>query len=372
MRGASPGGCRGSPAVRFTRSNLLGTCPTCDGVPGLGNQFHTSAPTRLLVAPDGRRCTQTAASGGVCGADLSSAPTSPASASRLARSERFTALLKGHRGTISGTSYTSLQALRGWQCAIGIAVRLGVVDAGDWGRTHRWGNPPRDPDLLDSLHEAVQPLIDAQTPTEAADVLQTWCARAGITTPHAGTFNRITQPSAALQPIIDELLLRHGRAHTLIQRRLTHGDGTAIAAPDWDLDDLPQLVWRCALPEPLRRHTRPDQRFLRAVLALTLVRWRVEVPDWASAGVALGMPPAKARTWARHVYAGRWGLKVPLLRAAVNLQRLLAQQSTRHTWVARPALAGYGVLALNEAQQPACRLEDPDSPWCPCTHPRRT
>lgn len=347
--------------------NLVGTCPACSGVPGVGNQFHTSAPTRLHVAPDGRRCTHPATPGGVCGADLSSAPTTPAGAARLARTQRFTALVNGHRGTIAGTSHTSLQTLRGWQCAIGIAVRLGTVDAGDWGRTHRWGNPPRDPDLVDTLHEAVQPLIDAPTPTKAADVLQTWCARAGIITPHAGTFNRITQPSAALQPVIDELLLRYGRAHTLIQRRLTHCDGTTVAALPWNLDDLPQLVWPCALPSSLQAHTRPDQLLLRAVVALTLARWQPAIRDWASAGHALGMPPTKARAWARHAYSSRWGLKDQLLQTAETLHPVLDQQPQRANWTHRPTLDGYGLQALRAAQQPRCRRIDPDSSWCPCT-----
>ena len=111
---------------------------------------------------------------------------------------------------------------------------------------------------------------------------------------------------------------------------------------------------------------------LRAVLALTLVRWHGHASDWASAGAALGMPRSKARGWARHAYAARWELKAQLLEATETLQTVLDQQPHRATWKVRPTLDGHGLAALCAAQQPRCRLDDPDSPWCPCTStPRR-
>jgi hypothetical protein len=106
-------------------------------------------------------------------------------------------LTSGKRSQVAGIERTSLQALRAWQSAIGIAVRLGAVDAGDWGRTHRWANPPRDPELVDQLLESVEPLINANEPESAADVLERWLRSAGIGSPNATTFSRITQPSAA-------------------------------------------------------------------------------------------------------------------------------------------------------------------------------
>lgn len=347
--------------------HLVGRCATCGAVPGLGNQFHTSAPTRLRVAPDGRRCPHPQPQGDTCGADLSAINRVAAETARLTRTQHFIALAAGERGLVAGADYTSLQTLRAWQSAIGIATRLGVVDSAGWGRTHRWANPPRDPDLVDRLLAAVQPLVGAATTEEAADVLSDWCDRAGIRSPHADTFAKITQSSAALQPVIDELLRRHGRAHTLIQRRLTRPDGSGVAGANWDMDDLPQLVWPCALPSSLQQHKRPDQRILRAAIALILARWRNNSADWAAAGALLGMPPTKARTWTRYAFSDRWGLKASLLHAAEHLQALLPEQIDRHAWRDRPTLQGHGLVALCWAQQPSCRLQDPTSPWCPCT-----
>ena len=347
--------------------HLVGRCATCGSVPGLGNEFNASAPSRLRVAADGRRCPHPEPDGGTCGADLGAVPRVSAGPSRLRRTRQFTALAAGHRGHVAGADYTSLQTLRAWQSAIGIATRLGAVDSSGWGRTHRWANPPRDPDLVDRLLAAVEPLVDASTTEEAADLLAVWCDRAGIRNPHADTFAKITQPSAALQPAIDELLRRQGRAHTLIQRRLTRPDGTDITAANWDIDDLPQMVWPCALPDRLQDHTRPDQRILRAVIALILARWRRGFEDWSTAGASLGMPPMKARGWTRYAFSGRWDLKVPLLNAAEDLQVLLPEQIDRHAWKGRPTLRGNGIVALRSAQQPTCRLQDSASRWCPCT-----
>lgn len=195
----------------------------------------------------------------MCGSDLTAQPTVSASPERLRRAKIMAELVAGRRGHIAGAERTSLQALRGWQSAIGVAVGLGPVDANGWGRTHRWANPPRDPDLIDRLLQAVEPLVTAADPAAAADVLDEWPQNAGILAPHANTFDRITQPSAALRPVIDELLGRHGRAHTVIQRRLVAKDGLPMDATTWGVDDIPQLVWPCALPDHLRDSTRPDQ-----------------------------------------------------------------------------------------------------------------
>lgn len=343
---------------------LHGTCHACAGVPGLGNQFHGSAPPRVAVAPDGRRCTRPAPGGHVCGADLSAQPTVQAIPERLGRAKRMADLVAGQRGVVTGTVRTSLQALRGWQSAIGIAVRLGVVDADGWGRTHRWANPPRDPDLIDRLLEAVEPLVTAPDRTTGADVLDGWLRGAGIRSPHANTFDRITQPSAALQPVIDELLGRHGRAHTVIQRRLTTSGGAPLGQRDWGVDDIPQLVWPCALPDHLRESTRPDQRILRAVVSMTLVRMCTDANDWAKAGADLGFPPDKSRNWTRYAFSARWKLKNDLIGVAYLLDGQLVRQPQSSSWRIRRVISGSGAEALRTAQSPECALDG--CRWCPC------
>lgn len=142
---------------------LRGACPTCAAVPGLGNRLHGSAPPRLAAMPDGRLCTHPELGGDSCRGDLTAAKTPAASPARLHRALVMSRLTHGARGFVAGTEGTSLQTLRGWQATITIAVRLGIIDTRGWGRTHRWANPPRSPDLMDRLLEVAEPLVSAPT-----------------------------------------------------------------------------------------------------------------------------------------------------------------------------------------------------------------
>lgn len=343
--------------------SLRGSCAVCGGVPGLGNRLHGSAPPRVAAAPDGRLCSHPRPGGAVCGAGLSAQRTVRADPRRLARARQMAELASGKRGPVAGVERTSLQALRAWQSAIGIAVRLGAVDAGDWGLTHRWANPPRDPDLVDRLLESVEPLVNAKDPESAADVLEAWLRQAGIRSPNATTFSRITQPSAALQPVIDEALSRCGRAHTLIQRRLVGQDGLALDQRGWGPDDIPQLVWPCALPEHLRNSTRPDQRILRAVVSMILVRMCTDAKDWVEAGATLGFPQQKSRNWTRYAFSSRWGLRGDLLAASHALGVKLTQPNCS-SFNRRNPVKGFGAGALQDAQAPKCLNRG--GAWCPC------
>ena len=345
--------------------SLRGSCAVCGGVPGLGNRLHGSAPPRVAAAPDGRLCSHPRPGGAVCGAGLSAQRTVRADPRRLARARQMAELASGKRGPVAGVERTSLQALRAWQSAIGIAVRLGAVDAGDWGLTHRWANPPRDPDLVDRLLESVEPLVNAKDPESAADVLEVWLRQAGIRSPNATTFSRITQPSAALQPVIDEALSRCGRAHTLIQRRLVGQDGLALDQRGWGPDDIPQLVWPCALPEHLRNSTRPDQRILRAVVSMVLVRMCTDAKGWVEAGAALGFPPDKSRNWSRYAFSAKLAIKADLVLAAQALGAKLAQEPGSVTFQCRSQVNGFGSGALQDVQSPMC-LDQGGSEWCPC------
>lgn len=344
--------------------HLHGACRVCGGVPGLGNRLHGSAPPRVAAAPDGHSCPHPESGGHVCGADLSSQSTAPASPDRLRRTRTLAGLIDGHRGRVAGAERSPLQTLRGWQSAIGIAVRLGAVDSDGWGRTHRWANPPRDPDLIDRLLEAVEPLVNAADPAMAADVLDGWVHNAGIRSPHTNTFARITRPSVALQPVMDELLGRHGRAHTVIQRRLTTADGVTLGQQAWTVDDIPQLVWPCALPNHLRESTRPDQRILRAVISMILVRMCIDAKDWVAAGAVLGFPPDKSRNWTRYAFSARWRLKNDLIGIADLLNGQLVRQPQGSSWRVRCVISGFGAGALRSAQSPECAIDG--GGWCPC------
>ena len=334
-------------------------------LPGLGNRLNGSAPPRVTAAPDGRRCPHPEPGGAVCGADLSTQRTAQADPRRLARAQQMAERASGKRSPVAGVERTSLQALRAWQSAIGIAVRLGAVDAGEWGRTHRWANPPRDPDLVERLLESVEPLVNAKDAESAADVLEVWLRQAGIRSPNANTFNRITQPSAGLQTVIDEVLRRRGRAHTLIQRRLVDQDWHAIHQRCWGVDDIPQLVWPCALPEHLRNSTRPDQRILRAVVSMILVRMCTDAKDWVEAGAALGFPPDKSRNWSRYAFSAKLAIKSDLVLAAQALGPKLAKEPGSSTFQCRSQVIGFGSGALQYVESPRC-LDQGGTTWCPC------
>lgn len=350
---------------RQHKVQLLGTCQLCGGVPGLGNALHGSAPSRATIAPDGRLCAHAQPTGEVCGADLAAQASIRSEPERLRRTKLMTEIISDGRGEFAGTSRTSLQVLRGWQATIGIAVGLGIVDAGGWGRTHRWANPPREPDLIDHLLATVGPIATAPDTATAADVLDEWLRVAGIRSPHVDTFDRITQPSAALRPVIDDVLSRHGRAHTMIQRRLISLQSKPLAQQDWNVGDIPQLVWPCALPEHLRGSTCPDQRILRAVVALILVRMRVDTRGWEEAGAALGFPPDKSRNWTRYAFSGRFGVKEELIAAANRVAKRLPSQPQCSAWLSRNVVRGYGVRSLEFAQSPECA--ESAGEWCPCS-----
>lgn len=345
---------------------LRGTCPRCGTVPGLSNDLHASAPHRVFAAPDGRRCTRPDGPD-VCGADLTDQPAAPAAQARLDRTRLLAETIDTGHGTVLGARRTSRQTLTAWQSAIGLAMHLHVVDptdVGGWGRNNRQLNPPRDPDHVDFLLAAVQPLVTAPAPEAGADVLQQWCDAAGIRSPHADLFTRTTRPSAALQPAIDALLARHGRAHARLQRRLTTTAGQPLVDLGYTPADVPQLAWPCTLPPRWRDSTLPDQLILRAVVSMLLVR-AVDGGDWVAAGAALGIPPDKARNWTRYAFSARFGtLRQDLVDTALRAGAALPSAPRSGRWRRRPDIHGYGTTSLTSAQQPPCYLDDPTG-WCP-------
>lgn len=359
---------------------LVGFCPTCGGVPGLSNPLNASAPSRVAAAPDGRLCIHPEPGRRVCGHDLSSTAARRAEPERLARTKLLKQVIDTGSGTVAGQHHTSLRTLNAWRTTISIATRLGVVDAQGWGRTHRQSNPPRDPDLMDRLLTVAAPLITAPDVDAAADVLAGWCTIARIASPHTDTFERISQPAAAIRPVINVLLSRHGRAHTRLQRRLVDVEGAPIT-PGYDIEDIPQVAWPCALPEPLRDSTRPDHRILRAVISMALAR-AVCPGDWRHAGATLGLPGCNASSWVRYAFSeARFpGQRDTLIAATLRVGALLTRRAgslnsspgRTSPWAQRPTLdpTRYGIAILYNAQAPACQRTDPSSTWCPCAEPQ--
>lgn len=342
---------------------LVRHCPSCRHVPGTNNRLRGSAPARVDAPTDTRLCLYPV-DGDVCGTDLTTAPTQRAPKAALDRDKAFTTVFETGRGTVAGADQTALRTVRAWQSAIGLALHLGVTTVPGWG-AHRGSEPPPDPVTMHRLLTVTAPVIDAVTVPEAAEVVSGWCTQAGVQSPDAHTFARGMQSAAALTPIADHVLATTGRAHTRL-RRMSDLDGQhRIPVLEYDLDDIPQLVWPCALPEHLQGSTRPDVLILRAVVSMILVRMH-GTRTWAEAGTPLGLPATKARGWARYAFATPFGHRQALLEAARATAPLLSSQPHRHAWAQRPPITGNGLTAFAAAQNSACRRSDLGASWCPC------
>lgn len=342
---------------------LVSRCTACGQVPQIGNKLRGSAPARADAIPNGRLCTYPFSTG-VCGNDLSQMPTVAAPSAAVQRDARFEEMFRSDRGSVAGGQWTSLQTVRAWQSSIGLALHLRATEVDGWG-TYRGMEPPREPQTMHGLLDAVSSVVEAPDIESAARVLSIWLTEAGIPSPHADTFTRTTAPSAGLRPVIDNVLAQHGRVHTRI-RRLSDLDGQErLAMHDWEIDDIPQMVWPCALPADLRDNSRPDHRFLRVVVAMILIRMQ-RTRTWVDAGAGLGIPSDKARNWTRYAFAEGFGLRQGLIRAANELSPHLTGQRQRHVWAERPLIQGHGIYSLADAQQPGCGRESRDGNWCPC------
>lgn len=326
-------------------------CPACGTVPGVHNRLSGSAPARAMAPPDTRAC-QRPVGDGVCGADLSAAPALAAPAEAIARDQVFADMFTNGRGRVAGAEHSALRAVRAWQSTIGLALHLGITSVPGWG-AHRGTEPPPDTATMHQLLQVAAPVIEAPSTQDAADVVAGWCHRAGIRSPNAHTFARGMQPAAALTPVTDHILATTGRAHTRL-RRMSDLDGQhRIPVVDYDLDDIPQLIWPCALPESLRSSTKPDALILRAVVSMILVRMH-GARTWADAGAPLLFPASKATTWTRYAFAVKFGHRSALLTAAHNVAPTLVAQPERHSWSARTSLVGNGLTAFANAQKPSC------------------
>lgn len=343
------------------------TCTMCGGTPGLYSAQHASAPNRASARPNGRRCDlpHPHHSAAACGADLSAQTTTPANGQQLSLALEFDCLFEQRAGRFAGQPLRSLEVLRGWQAAIGFVARYRIESTHGWGRTHRWGTPPRPATTMGALMHAVAPLAHAPTTAAAADVLLGWCAQAEITAPHYDTFRRVTQPSA-LDPVITAAMNRVGRMSTLVSR---HGMRQRETLPvlAWSIDDVPQVAWPCALPQELRHNTRPHYLILRTVVSMMLIRMATRA-TWHQAAVLLGLPGTTAQ-WGRYVGSVAFiDIRTSLLQRVRAVADALPHQPTS-AWVQRPTStdpAGYGILQLAGTQRPDCAKQS-RSGWCPCT-----
>lgn len=345
-------------------------CPQCGGAIGRYNGLNATAPSRTRTRIGSRFC-DLPLGAGTCGADLGNTDTRRRPWNAAVSTERFRQAIASQTGVVTGREQSSLQTLRAWQAAIGISISLGRSRTSPAIRNHRWTAPPRDARDMHQLLEDVAPLMEAESVDRAADELLAWCHAAGLPNPHRDTFARATRPASALAPVTAAVLARVGRAHIRLTRQRAR-DQQALPLLRWTPDDVPQLVWPCALPEQWRTSTRPDQLMIRAVLAMVLVRMHGG-GTWLDAGAMLGIPPDKARNWTRYCFSARFHqLKDDVLNAALLAADLLPRQPEHAAWQRRPDIAdGFGTSSLKQAQSPLCRRDYPEADWCPCTSESR-
>lgn len=352
------------------RAVLAYRCPTCLQPVRSGRTVATTRPVRGRGPADGRLCTQARPStyGHSCQADLTATTTRPATSVELEHSAEVQRLLDRAGGQVFGQQRSALECFGVWQrvACFALALRKVTIDRGRWDTTHPWIRPPRDPEVILDLLGTAADLINAPSVATAADVLGRWCEQAGLT-PTPSTFRDTAPRSLAMQPVIDRLLTRVGRSHSVLIRSLEQLDGQhRLAITSWDVSDIPQLAWPCALPTVLRSRTAPGQVMLRAVLALTLARI-AGAATWAQAGEALGWDARQGTQWSRYVFAQRNGdLRQQLVAAALTTAATLGRQPRQHAWALRPQLSGRTLEQLAAAQTGHCVRDDRSSAWCPC------
>lgn len=347
---------------------LAHACVRCGAMPGTGRVIRMTRPARAHLVADRRCCTHPGSVAySTCLAWLPDTTARTATDTQLAYSAATRELLSRQTGTVAGVDWPALAVFRAWQAAACLALAFGVATSSEHppGRS-RWLTTPRDSAVMAGLHGAALELCTPESADEAADVLLGWCRHAGIRTPSPGTVRDAAPTLPALRPVVHAALRSTGRAHSILIRNLALLDGQErIRVTDFDIDDIPQLVWPCALPAELRTASKPSTDLIRAVTALTLARI-AGAASWAQAGQALGWSDTQATQWVRYVFrSGHHGLRTAITHAALTIAPLLARQPRRRRWAARPVLDGSTPRQLALAQRPDCSAGGGQA-WCPC------
>ncbi|MEJ7773782.1 MAG: TniQ family protein [Nocardioidaceae bacterium] len=346
-------------ACRQHSMTLVSSCPECSAFPRSGWAHRSSGPACPSAAANGRLCSQpTRGSRQPCPAWLPGAHSCELDQGARFLAGTFEDLVAGRRGMVAGSCHGPYDCLRAWQTAICYAAHFNAVDpgSGTWGGSTRWRSPPRDAALMARLQAAAAPLVLARDARSASRVLNAWIEHAGIGAPAPGTFTDAAPASPALAPVLGELLRRTGRAHSMLIRRMSDLDSQErILHLEWDVGDIPQLSWPCALPAPLLNMRRPGLQLQRAVLSIILARM-LGAATWGKAGQALGWRSEQAADWTRYAFSSRHGAQTKplLLAAALALARILHQQPTASAWSKRPSVRGTTRDVLADAQHGEC------------------
>lgn len=351
------------------RRLLVSRCPSCSAVPRTGRHLRTTRPTRTWLRHDGRRCTHphAAAPSATCLNDLTRADAAAAADAQLALDWQLSRVIADGYGVVAGRRVPARECLTAWQAAACLAHAWRRPSGrDDWAVRKPWTSPPRDAALLADLLATASDIVQAPDTATAAAVLADWATKATGVAPTPATFADHGPPGTGLQPVIDTVLRRAGRAHSVLTRSLDHLDPQQrLQITELDVADIPQLIWPCALTEPLRHTSRPGANMIRFAVSLTLARI-AGARDWGQAAESLGWTAAQGRQWARYVFRDSHGQRRQVIDAAIRVAPALAQQPHPRRWSRRPVTDGPTRLQLAAAQRPDCRRTDRDTDWCPC------
>ncbi|WP_460605075.1 hypothetical protein [Jatrophihabitans fulvus] len=197
-------------------------------------------------------------------------------------------------------------------------------------------------------------------------MLEQWCDSARVR-PAPAVFDDAATLCPELRAAVDTLMRRSGRSHSMLVRSLDQIEPQSrIDLADLTADDIPQLIWPCALDRDLQASLRPTAMLLRAVTSLALARI-AGARHWADAAYVLGWRPADGKAWSRYVFASSNGtLGQRLIASAVALAPLMREQPIRGPWTERPSTEGPTLQRLAASQHARCRMTDPATSWCPC------
>lgn len=348
---------------------LAHRCLGCGQLARTGRGVATTRPVRGRQTVDTRVCGQALprSYGHACNNDLTTTPARPVTQAECDLADAFARTIDTGAGVAVGRRWPALDCLGAWQRAACYALALGRVRpvTGGWAPTHPWVSLPHSAEDVLALAIAARELVDAPSIEAAAGVLGSWCDHAGIT-PTPATFRDVAKPGPVTAPVLEAVLARRGRSHSILIRNLALLDGQErLRVTDFDIDDIPQLIWPCALPADLLTLSSPGPDLVRAVTALTLARI-AGATSWAQAGQALGWTAAQGTQWSRYVFRGsHHSLRKRIIDAALALAPHLAGQPRRHRWAGRPALTRPTTVQLAGAQRADCRTFSTGA-WCPC------
>jgi len=197
---------------------------------------------------------------------------------------------------------------------------------------------------------SVSQVLAAADPAEAAQIIRE-ASHSQAEWTHNEVLKMVPNRQGPLKPVLDHLLATSGRVTTKLRRQQLF-----FPVSETTIDQIPLLLWRCAIPLQLLQVRKPLQ--IQFLLSLSLAR--MITGTWEDAAEGLGFSSDRGRAWSKY----------------------LVNKTTREARQAIPGLC-HTLLAILKSAPPQQRLplgnlrqlgELPDldcwranpQVWCPC------